>query len=165
MLFDNVRHALRGFRLAPGFAAAAIGSIALGIAGNITVFSLVNAILLRPLPYTEPDRLVSIRLIAPNGYVLGALGLHILDWRQRVASIESVEAVYTSLKNMRNIDGPGEPERVGAVRITAQFFELLAIKPEIGRWFTRAEEDRRAPDVAKHSGQKPSASSSSAIVK
>jgi len=126
---------------------AAIASIALGIAGNVTIFSVVNAVLLRPLPFKEPDRLASVRLIAPDGFSLGVLGIHVVDWRNHVQSIESIEAVHTSLRNMRNLDGPGEPERLGAVRITAEFFDLLGFKPQAGRWFIRAEEDRRAPDV------------------
>jgi putative ABC transport system permease protein len=147
MFVDNIRHTLRGFRVARGFTAAALGSISIGIAANITTFSLVNAILLKPLPYTEPDQLVSVRTVGRDGFILGVLGLHILDWRKNLESIESVEAVYTGIKNMRNLDGPGEPERVGAVRVTAKFFDMLGIKPRMGRWFTRAEEDRLAPDV------------------
>ena len=125
MFVDSIRHTLRGFRVARGFTAAALGSISIGIAANITTFSLVNAILLKPLPYTEPDQLVSVRTVGRDGFILGVLGLHILDWRKNLESIESVEAVYTGIKNMRNLDGPGEPERVGAVRVTAKFFDML----------------------------------------
>jgi putative ABC transport system permease protein len=147
MSLRDLRYALRSLRLSPGFALAAIGSIAVGIGGNLTIFSLVNAILLRPLPYPEADRLVSIRTVLPNGTELGVLGIHIFRWRQEVASIESIEGVYTPLQNTRNLDGPGDPERVGTVRITAGFFEVLGVKPHLGRWFTRAEEERGAPDV------------------
>lgn len=81
MSLTNLRYALRNLRLAPGFALAAIGSIALGIAGNVTVFSLVNAILLKPLPYPEANRLVAISSVLPSGVDLGVLGIHILRWR------------------------------------------------------------------------------------
>ena len=147
MSLRDLHYALRSLRLAPGFALAAIASIAVGIGGNVTIFSLVNAILLRPLPYPEADRLVSIRTVLPNGVDLGVLGIHILRWRQEVESIESIEGVYTASQNTRNLDGPGDPERVGAVRITAGFFEMLGVKPQLGRWFTRAEEERGMPDV------------------
>jgi predicted permease len=147
MSLRDLHYAFRNLRLAPAFALAAIGSIAIGIGGNVTIFSLVNAILLRPLPYPEADRLVSIRSVSPNGVELGVLGIHMLRWRQEAASIESIEGVHTALKNTRNLDGPGDPERVGAVRITAGLFELLGVKPQLGRWFTRAEEERGAPDV------------------
>jgi predicted permease len=148
MFFWNLRYAIRSLRLSRGFALAAIGSIALGIGGNVAIFSLVNAVLLRPLPYSEPGRLVSIRTVLPNGFELGVLGLHILRWREEVASIDSIEGLYTPMKNTRNLDGPGDPERVETVRLTAGLFDLLGVKPQLGRWFTRAEEQRGAPDVA-----------------
>jgi putative ABC transport system permease protein len=147
MSLTDLRYALRNLRLAPGFALAAIGSIALGIAGNVTVFSLVNAILLKPLPYPEANRLVAISSVLPSGADLGVLGIHILRWRSEVESFESIEGVYTSLKNTRNLDGPGDPESVGAVRITAGFFDQLGVKPQLGRWFTRSEEQLGEADV------------------
>src|SRR5215212_2920137 len=128
MSLRNLRYALRSLRLSSGFALAAIGSIALGISGNLTVFSLVNAILLRPLPYPEADRLVSIRTVSAKGVELGVLGIHMLRWRKEVASIESIEGMYTATKNTRNLDAPGEPERVGAVKITAGLCEVLGVK-------------------------------------
>jgi hypothetical protein len=114
---------------------------------DVAIFSLVNAILLKPLPYPEPDHLVSIRTVSPHGVDLGVLGIHIIRFRREVESIASIEGVYTAIKNTRNLDGPGDPERVGAVRITAGFFEMLGVKPQLGRWFTRAEEERGGPDV------------------
>ncbi len=147
MSLRDLRYALRSLRLSPGFALAAIGSIAVGIAGNLTIFSLVNAILLKPLPYPGADRLVSIRTELPKGVELGVLGIHLLRWRQEVASIESIEGLYTATKNTRNLDGPGDPERVGTVRITAGLFDVLGINPQLGRGFTRAEEERGAPEV------------------
>jgi hypothetical protein len=128
----NLRYAWRTLRLTPAFALAAIGSIAVGIGGNVTIFSLVNGLLLRPLPYPGADRLVSIRTVSPAGVDLGVLGIHILRWRKEVASIESIEGVYTSIRNTRNLESPGDPESVGAVRITAGLFEMLGVKPPIG---------------------------------
>ena len=148
MFFRDLRTAIRSLRLSRGFALAAIGSIALGIGGNVAVFSLVNAVLLKPLPYSEPGRLVSIRTVLQNGVGVGVLGVHILRWRHDVASIDSIEGLYTSIKSTRNLDGPGDPEAVGTVRLTSGLFDLLGVKPQLGRWFTRAEEERGAPDVA-----------------
>jgi predicted permease len=147
MSLRDVHYGLRSLRLAPGFALAAIASIAVGIGGNVTIFSLVNTILLKPLPYPEADRLVAIRTVSPAGVDLGVLGIHMLRWRQEVAAIESIEGVYTAIQNTRNLDGPGEPERVGAVRVTAGLFDLLGVKPQLGRWLTRAEEERGTPDA------------------
>src|SRR5262245_46281354 len=146
MFLRDLRYGIRSLRLSRGFALAAICSIALGIGGNVAVFSLVNAVLLRPLPFVEPGRLVSI--VLPNGVGLGALGLHILRWRKEVGSIDSIEGLYTAILNTRNLDGPGDPEPVGTVRLTAGFFDLLGVKPQLGRWFTRAEEESGAPAVA-----------------
>src|SRR5215471_1124387 len=148
MFLRDLRYGIRSLRLSRGFALAAICSIALGIGGNVAVFSLVNAVLLRPLPFVEPGRLVSIRTVLPNGVGLGALGLHILRWRKEVGSIDSIEGLYTAILNTRNLDGPGDPEPVGTVRLTAGFFDLLGVKPQLGRWFTRAEEESGAPAVA-----------------
>ncbi len=121
----DFRYACRTLRMAPAFALAAIGSIAVGIGGNVTIFSLVNGLLLRPLPYPEADRLVSIRTVLPTGVDLGVLGIHILRWREEVTSIEAIEGVYTAIRNTRNLEAPGDPESVGAVRITAGLFEML----------------------------------------
>ena len=148
MPLRNLRYAWRTLRLTPAFALAAIGSIAVGVAGNVTIFSLVNGLLLRPLPYPDADRLVSIRTVSPTGVDLGVLGIHMLRWREEVASIESIEGVYTSIRNTRNLESPGDPESVGAVRITAGLFEMLGVKPQLGRWFLRTEEERGRPDVA-----------------
>jgi putative ABC transport system permease protein len=154
MSLQDFRQAIRRLRLAPGFTLAAVGSIALGIAGNVTIFSLVNAILIKPLPYPEPERLVTIKEMwvgnhnpsLPN--VLPVLGFHLVRWREEVESIESMECVNTEVvRNMKNLDGPGEPERVGAIRISAGFLNLLGLQPQLGRWFTRAEELNGAPDV------------------
>jgi predicted permease len=147
MSLRDLRHAWRTLRRVPVFALAAIGSIAIGIGGNVTIFSLVNGILLRPLPYPEADRLVSIRTVSPLGVDLGVLGIHLLRWRAEVTSIESIEGVYTAIRNTRILDAPGDPETVGGVRVTAGFFEMLGIKPQLGRWFRRTEEERGAPDV------------------
>ena len=130
MSLQDFRQAIRSLRLAPGFTLAAVGSIALGIAGNVTVFSLVNAILIKPLPYPEHERLVTIKGVTSawgpgssnptlNNFHL-VPGYTMMRWRKEVESIESIEAVNTGLvKNMENLDGPGEPERVGAIRVTA----------------------------------------------
>ena len=84
MSLRDLHYALRSLRLSPGFALAAIGSIAVGIGGNLTIFSLVNAVLLKPLPYPGADRLVSIRTVSPKGVELGVLGIHMLRWREDV---------------------------------------------------------------------------------
>jgi hypothetical protein len=147
MLATDIRYAWRTLRLTPTFALAAIASIAVGISGNITVFSLVNAILLRPLPFPDADRAVSIRTISPQGVELGVMGIHMLRWREEVSSIEAIEGLYTAIKNTRNLDGPGDPESVGAVRITTGLFGVLGAKPQLGRSFLRTDEERGAPDV------------------
>lgn len=123
MSLTNLRYALRNLRLAPGFALAAIGSIALGIAGNVTVFSLVNAILLKPLPYPEANRLVAISSVLPSGVDLGVLGIHILRWRSEVES-SSRSREYTPHSRTHEIWmgrailkelGPCESRRVSSI--------------------------------------------------
>src|SRR5262245_26649788 len=160
MSVQDFRQAIRGLRHAPGFTLAAAASIALGIAGNVAIFSLVNAILIRPLPYPGHERLITIKGTLGKGANVNlkqdgvftsppVFSYSFVRYREEVQSLESLEAVTTgAVKNMLNLDGPGEPERVGAVRVTSGFLNVLGIQPQLGRWFTRSEEIAGAPDVA-----------------
>src|SRR5215203_2551604 len=122
MSLQDVRQAIRSLRKSPGFTLAAVGSIALGIAGNVAIFSLVNAVLIRPLPYPEHDRLVTIKGVLGKEHNINTTpggvfqfppvtGFSLVRWREDVEAVESLEAVTASLNKNMNLDGPGEPER------------------------------------------------------
>jgi putative ABC transport system permease protein len=137
----DLRHALRLLARAPGFSAVAIAALALGIGVNAAVFSVVNAVLLRPLPYEDPDRLAIIwehniprdrknNVVAPGNF---------LHWRAMNTSFTDVAAV--GLTFPITLTGSGEPEEIPMQLVSAQLFPLLGISPQIGRTFA-ADEDR-----------------------
>jgi putative ABC transport system permease protein len=139
-MLSDLKFAVRQLLKSPGFTAVAILTLALGIGACTAIFSVVNGVLLRPLDYPEPDRLMILRetqlpdfpefSVAPPNY---------LDWAQRLKSFESIAAICgTSL----NLTGEGEPQRLVGSRATARYFETYGIKPIVGRTFL-AEEDAR----------------------
>jgi putative ABC transport system permease protein len=148
MLIQTFRYAARGLNRARGFAAAAILSLALGIGVNVAIFSLINSVLIKPLGYPEPDRLVSLRLIVPKMSQFAPTwpvrGGFVFQWRNELRSFKSIGAASgTSM----TLAGDGQAERVDAVMMSAEFLDVLGAKPYLGRWFMRAEEQAGAPDV------------------
>ncbi len=123
MFLPELRYAFRTLAKDRGFTLAAVLSLALGIGGNVAMFSLVNAVLLKPLPYREPEQLVLITEVIPKANVgnlfssLPVMGGHLVRWRNEIRSFESVGAVDGV--NL-NLTGAGQPERLGAVKMTAE---------------------------------------------
>ncbi|HEX2443580.1 MAG TPA: ABC transporter permease [Vicinamibacterales bacterium] len=144
-LWQDVRFGGRTLRRSPGFTAVAIATLAIGIGGTTAVFSLLHAVLLRPLPFADPDRLVAIGHPDATGRPSNLGYLTFRDWRDRTRAIEDAAAIRTWLATIT--DGPagtagsGEPERVPAVRVSWNFFRLLGVAPALGRDF-RPEDDR-----------------------
>ena len=133
----DIRFALRTLLRAPGFAAVAILTLALGIGANTTIFSIMNAVLLRPLPYANPSRLVNLGE-AQDGHT-GTVGFAtVVDWRAQTQSFEDLALMRTWTPTLVT---SAEPERIPGVRVTANYFRLLGIKPAIGRDFTAAEDN------------------------
>ena len=137
ILFQDLRFALRLMLKSPGFSAIAIITLALGIGANSAIFSVVNAVLLRPLPFNDPSRLVLVEERSKYPTITVSY-LNYLDWRDQSHSFESMQAMYTT--NM-TLTGKDEPERVVTRMVTSGFFPLLGVSPRIGRNFSR-EEDR-----------------------
>jgi putative ABC transport system permease protein len=138
-VLKDFRYGIRSLLKRPGFTAIAVITLALGIGANTAIFSLVNAVLLRSLPFADPDRLVMIwedasfagfprNTPAPANY---------LDWKTQGQSFADMAA-----QDMRsfNLTGDGEPEKVEAFGVTANYFPLLGIKPALGRAFTNEED-------------------------
>ncbi len=139
-LWQDVRYATRLMRQNWGFTCIAVLSLALGIGANTALFSVVNAVLLRPLPFPEPDRLVMIwedatfigfpqDTPAPGNYA---------DWKAQSQTFADMAARGN---RSFNLTGDGEPQKIQAYEVTANFFPLLGVKPALGRNFT-AEEDQ-----------------------
>ncbi len=134
----DFRHALRMLQRSPGFTAVAVLTLALGIGANTAIFSVVDAILLRPLPYAEPDRLVriwesSIKYDSPRNVVNP---FNFLDWRDHSQSFESMAAISGL---MTNLSFQGQPVAVQGMQVSPEFFSILRIPPLLGRTFTAAD--------------------------
>ncbi|HZM63479.1 MAG TPA: ABC transporter permease, partial [Vicinamibacterales bacterium] len=139
-LLDDLRYAVRVLRKTPVFTVAAIGTLALGIGANTTIFSLVQALLLQPLPYQNPDQVVLVwedqtgaagvsrAVSAPANY---------RDWRASSRSFTDMAATGFAFTNLT---GDGAPEVVLGRRVTANFFSVLGVQPVLGRDFTAADD-------------------------
>ena len=152
MISLPLRQALRGLRRTPGFTAVAVGTLALGIGATTTIFTVVNGVLLRPMPYEEPDRVAIIwNDLGAGAQSLPAVSaLDFLDYRERSRAFEGFAAASgPGLAGLRgNLTGDGDPERVDLSPVTANFFPLLGVAPALGRNFTAEEEVPNGPRVA-----------------
>ena len=133
----DIRYAARLLLRAPGFAAIALLTLALGIGANTAIFSVLNAVLLRPLPYADPDRLVMIGTRGPDGSAGNVGYTTFLDWRERSHGFEEMALIRSWIPTLI---ANGEPERISGMRVSASFFHTLGVKPAIGRDFTPAED-------------------------
>ena len=137
-LLQDLRYGARTLRKSPGFAAVAILTLALGIGVNTALFSVVNGVLLNPLPYAQPNQLVELWWDRTPGQHSSVPYLNFLDWQKESTAFSAVGAY---LQDNMIVTGTGEPERVDGVKISANFFDLLGVKPLLGRSF-RPEEDQ-----------------------
>jgi predicted permease len=139
-LIQDLRYGLRMLRKNPTFTAVAVLTLALGIGGNAAMFSVVNAVLLRPLPFHDPSRLVLVHEGVPTlGFSkISFSAPDLMLYQQGQKSFEGMAAYQNKTFEF---SGTGEPERITGARVAANLFSLLGIEPEIGRSF-RSEEDR-----------------------
>jgi putative ABC transport system permease protein len=138
-LLQDLRYGLRSFAKNPGFTAVAVIVLALGIGANTAIFSVVNGVLLRPLPYKDSGRLLSVRELSPKGIAIPVSPGNFLDWRRQAKSVEL--AAYQSVPV--NLTGAGEPARLRETRASASLFPILGVAPMLGRAFL-AEEDQES---------------------
>ena len=136
---QDLRYGLRTLIKNPGFTIVAVIALALGIGANSAIFSVVNAVLLRPLPYKNPDQLV---VIWENATHLGfpkdtPSPANFLDWRQQSSLFEGMAAFA---ERSFNLNGVGEPERLDGRRVSANLFAMLGVKPIVGRTFVPQED-------------------------
>ena len=140
-LWNDLRSAARILRQEPGFAALTILTVALGVGANTAIFSIVNGVLLRPLPYGEPDRLVALREVVPaiaQTYpTLPVSARHFTEWRQRASSFDRLSAIDT---RSAALTGVGEPEQLDIARVSADLFDTLGVQPALGRTFANGED-------------------------
>jgi putative ABC transport system permease protein len=134
----DIRYALRMFSKRPFFTAIAVLTLALGIGANTAIFSVVNAVLLSPLPYEESDRLMGVwENQASRGRREQPVAIsNFIDWKEQNQSFELMAAVRSATFNLT--DG-GEPERIDGIRVSVEILRVLRIEPALGRGFTDAE--------------------------
>ncbi len=136
----DLRLALRALRKSPGFAVAAILTLALGVGANTAIFSAVYAVLLKPLPYSHPEQLYTVDIAVSLLPQLGRLTGRIQDYRKWRQSATLFSGVAAMTPAEWNLTGDGEPERVGGALVTTGFFSLLGAPPDHGRGFLPEEE-------------------------
>src|SRR6266851_3338313 len=145
-LVNDLRHAFRMLRQNPVFAATAVFALALGIGANTAIFSVVNTVLVKPLPYPEPDRIVQLMNSSPQGSFPVASVPKYNIWRAQNQVLEDVTA-YDQGGPGINISGGNRPEQVKGIHASYEFFHLFGAPVAIGRTYS-AEEDRpRGPRV------------------
>src|SRR4051812_35641567 len=142
---QDIRYAIRAMRKNPGFSLIAMLALALGIGANTAIFSVVNVLMIRPLPYSDPQRTVMIwetrssanpqNVVAPADY---------LDWK---AQNHVFDAMSPVLPQLDILTGAGEPDEIPGLAVGASFFPLLGVTPELGRTFTADEDKPGAPRV------------------
>ena len=146
-MLEDLRFAFRQLVKNPGFTLIAIFALALGIGANTAIFSVVNAVLLRPLPYPDSDQLIVVRERS-NAFERGAVGyMNWLDWHAGQRSFTDLALVRRENFNLSTGAG-GAPERIRGVRASSGFLSVLGLKPRIGRDLTAAEDVDGAPNVA-----------------
>lgn len=148
-MFDGLRQditgGVRGLIKSPGFAAAALITLGLGIGATSAIFSVVKAVLVTPLPYAEPERRVQIfsRWVSFDKTWLSTQ--EVVDYRNMAKTLQGVAAWNTG---QQNLTGDGEPVRIGVGFITANTLDVLGARPLLGRMFTPAEDRPNGPQLA-----------------
>lgn len=148
-LSQDLRYALRSFRKSPGFAAIAVLTLALGISANTALFSVVNGVLLNPLPFPHSEQLVGVYGKAP-GFDRGPMSyLNFLDWQRETKTFSSM-AIYRGQDY--NFTAKNEAERLSGYMVSADFFSTLEVNPVLGRTFRHDDDQIGAQPVVILSG-------------
>src|SRR3954452_23519840 len=136
-LLQDLRYGIRVLLKSPGVSVMAILALALGIGANTAIFSVVNAVLLRALPFKNPDQLVAVNKVQTSEGLPGIAAFEYLAWRDQANNIADV-AAYSN--DNFNLTGQGEPERLSGSQVTANLFETLGVSALRGRTFISGED-------------------------
>ena len=146
-LVADLKHAVRMLRQSPGFTITAVSALALGIGANTAIFSVVNTVLLRPLPYPQPDRVVQLMLRGPQGNApIASVPIYNV-WRSQDSVLEDVTAYDLNGPGL-NLSGGDRPEQVKGIRVSHEYFHLFGVPVIHGRPFTPEEDRPHGPNVA-----------------
>src|SRR6516165_11375724 len=144
ILLQDLRFALRQLRKSAGFTTIAVLTLALGIGANTALFSVVNGVLLNPLPFPHPDQLVAIHESKPN-FDRGSISYP--NFRDSQRNNHTFAAMAVSRPYALSLTGVGEAEQVGVDFISSDFFSILGVKPIMGRIFATGEDEIGAAPV------------------
>src|SRR5690349_18767886 len=128
--FQDLRYGVRQLLRSPGFTAIAVTTLALGIGANAAIFSFVNAVLLKPLPYPHPERIVSVWEKRQGGGNNSISTLNFLDWEQQNRCFQSLSAITWDTVTLT---GSGSPEELNVHRVSAAYFNVLGVGATLGR--------------------------------
>ncbi|MDP9112931.1 MAG: ABC transporter permease, partial [Acidobacteriota bacterium] len=144
-LFADVRYAVRMLAKNAAFTAIAVAALALGIGANIAIFTVVNAVLLNPLPYPEPERIMRLGLKTPGGNQYSNSIPKYMAWRQN----QAFEAMTLYDFGLGMVLGSGDPpDQVRGAHVSAEYFKVFGVTPVMGRSFTEAEDLPKGPPSA-----------------
>src|SRR5438477_7269309 len=146
MLLQDLRYALRMLAKQPGFTAIAVLTLALGIGANTAIFSVINAVLLRPLPYPNADRIMVLNESSGPGQDFSVALPDYFDWQKESKTFEHLACTHKESRNLSGIPGR-EPERISCASVTRNFFNIIGLPAEIGRTFSENEDKVGAPPV------------------
>ena len=149
ILLQDVRYGLRMLARDPGFAAVAVIALALGIGANTAIFSVVNGVLLRPLPYREPDRLMRLSETSPDFASMAIAYPNFVDWKEHSRSFEGLAAFRSEDSD---VSGRGQPEHLSGKMVSADFFRVLGVDTVAGRDFDAASDRLGSAPVVLISG-------------
>src|SRR6266513_2729981 len=145
-MLNDIRFALRQLVNNPAFSAIAILTLALGIGANTAIFSTVNAVLLRPLPYPDADRIMVLNESSGPGQDYSVALPDYFDWQKDNTVFDHLAVTHKESRNLSGIPGR-DPERVSCASVTRNFFNIVGLAPEIGRTFSEDEDKVGAPTV------------------
>ncbi len=143
---NDLKLAFRQLRKSPGFTLVAILTLGLGIGANTAIFSIINAVLLRPLPYADADRIMVLNESSGPGQDYSVALPDYFDWQKDNTVFEHLAATHKESRNLSGIPGR-DPERVSCAAVTRNFFNIIGLPPQIGRTFSEEEDKVGAPPV------------------
>src|SRR6476646_3448091 len=148
--WSSIAYAVRSLRRAPGFSVSVVATLTIGIGSAAAIFAVVDAVLLRPLPYGHPEQLVGAwHDLPPIGLMKATQTTGTYYTYKRLAhTITGIATYNSSSANVSDPDGRAEPDRLPVAWVTANLFPLLEVKPRLGRAFTEAEDVKDGPQVA-----------------
>ena len=144
-LLQDIKFGFRSLRKSPGFALVALLTIAVGIGANAAIFSFIDSVVLKPLPYPEPERIVRVYEKRPDGGWNGISALNFLDWQQKGRPFKYLAAFSWSAAILT---GNGEPQQIPGMKVSVHYFDISATSAEMGRTFVDGEDQPGRDHVA-----------------